>query len=111
MGKKLVLLMVLVSVPTLFLVAACGGGSSQPPAAQASAQDVAAGKTLFEQNCNGCHPGGGQGAGPALKGRALASDLITERVRKGKGAMPAFAESKISNQQLAALVAYVQSLK
>ena len=108
MPKKLALLLLLALGVTLFLVSACGGGAAQPAAQAANA---AAGKAIFEQNCNACHPGGGQGAGPALKGRSLTIDRIQGQVRKGGGGMPAFPASKISDQQLSDLAAYVQSLK
>lgn len=80
-------------------------------AAPAKAGDVAAGQTVFQQNCNGCHPGGAAGVGPELKGRNLPDDRIRTQVRNGRGQMPPFPESKVSEQQLTDLAAYVQSLK
>lgn len=86
--------------------------AAQPAASPAASQgNVAAGKAFFDQNCNGCHPSGSRGAGPALKERNLSADLIRTQVRKGGGGMPAFSSSQISDQQLNELVAYVQSLK
>lgn len=79
--------------------------------APAKAGDVAAGQTVFQQNCNGCHPGGAAGVGPELKGRNLPDDRIRTQVRNGRGQMPPFPESKVSEQQLTDLAAYVQSLK
>ena len=114
------------------LAVGCGGGGASPttapaapttsaaaptkaPAAPTTAGgatgDAAAGQAVFTQNCNGCHPGGDRGTGPALKGRNLPADRITRQVRNGGGGMPAFSSSQISDQQLANLVAYVQSLK
>jgi mono/diheme cytochrome c family protein len=72
---------------------------------------VAAGQAVFQQNCNACHPNGNAGVGPALRGKNLSAQQITNRVRNGGGGMPAFSTSQISDQQLADLVAYVQSLK
>ena len=81
------------------------------PLRPSTSGDVAAGKQVFEQNCNACHPGGGQGAGPALKGKNLSADRITRQVRNGGEGMPAFSPSQISDQQLNNLVQYVQSLQ
>ncbi len=99
-------------------VSACGGAAPAPsaaptsdPTAPAVAADVTAGKAVFDQNCNTCHPGGDRGVGPALKGRNLSADRITRQVRNGGGSMPAFSASQISDPQLNDLVAYVQSLK
>ncbi len=80
-------------------------------AAPAAAGDVTAGKAVFDQNCNACHPGGDKGVGPALKGRNLGADVIRTTVRSGKGSMPPFSATQISDQQLTNLIAYVQSLK
>lgn len=89
--------------------------AASPAASAASAAPAAsgasAGKTVFDQNCTSCHPNGDKGAGPALRGRNASSDGISKQVRGGGGGMPAFPVSKISDQQLTDLVAYVQSLK
>lgn len=108
MATKFAALLALVLVMSIAL-AGCGGGGGGQPAA--SGGNVQAGQAVFQQNCNGCHPGGAQGTGPNLKGRNLAAGQIKNQVRNGKGAMPAFPANRISDQQLNDLVAYVQSLK
>ncbi|MGE5620555.1 MAG: c-type cytochrome [Sphingomonadaceae bacterium] len=86
--------------------------AAQAPAASGAEQgDVAAGQAVFNQNCGGCHPGGGSGVGPALRGKNLAADTIRNKVRTGGGSMPAFPQSRISDQQLSDVIAYVQSLR
>lgn len=93
------------------LAAACGGGGGAQPTtggAQAGG-NASAGQAVFQQNCNSCHPGGNQGTGPAVKGRA--ADAVTKKVRAGGGGMPAFSASQISDQQLNDLAAYVGTLK
>ncbi len=80
-------------------------------AAAAAKGDVTAGKAVFDQSCNSCHPNGGQGAGPTLRGKNLQATRIQTIVRNGGGGMPAFSASQISDQQLTNLVAYVQSLQ
>lgn len=87
------------------------GCAPSAPAPGGAAGDVAAGKAVFEANCNVCHPGGEKGVGPALKGTAKTPDQIRTQVRQGKGAMPAFGTEKINDKQLTDLIAYVKSLK
>lgn len=101
-------------MPTLAPAATkpAGATPAATPAGPASvAGDLVAGKAVFDQNCNSCHPGGDKGAGPALRGRSLSADRIKNQVRNGGGGMPAYPTSAISDQQLNDLVAYVQSLK
>lgn len=74
--------------------------------------DVAAGRTQFQQTCQGCHAGGGtqQGRGPSLVGRGLTDERIRTAVRNGRGIMPAFPADRVSDAQLTNLVAYVLAL-
>ena len=82
-----------------------GQGASQPPTAPN-------GRTLFLHNCAHCHGADARGdEGPDLHGLGLTDDWITNRIRKGKaGEMTSFA-GKLKPEEIAALVAYVQSLK
>jgi mono/diheme cytochrome c family protein len=98
-------------------VPAPGGDTAQAPAPDAApadtggaAGDVAAGKTVFEANCQGCHPAGGTqaGVGPQLSGTALDAAGITNIVTNGQGAMPG---GLVSGADLENVVAYVDSLK
>lgn len=138
MTRRIALLFAAVLVPAVVIVSACGGGTTPAPTAAkpaattapaaakpaattsastaatpsgAAQGNVAAGQAVFSQNCNGCHPGGDRGNGPALKGRNLSADAIRNKVQNGGGGMPVFPQSQISDQQLTHLVAYVQSLK
>jgi mono/diheme cytochrome c family protein len=101
----------------LMTIAVCrpwGGESAQQeqtpvhPVAQTSARER--GRQVFLSNCNGCHPGGGAGVGPALKNRPIPESLVRSQVRNGRGIMPAFSPDRISDEQLEALVAYVTNL-
>jgi mono/diheme cytochrome c family protein len=69
-------------------------------------------RTLFLKNCAHCHGATAHGDdGPDLHDLGLADDWIANRIRKGKaGEMTAFA-GKLQPAEIAALVAYVQSLK
>lgn len=99
------------AAPTIAAATKAAPSVAPTAAAPAASGDVTAGKTVFDQNCNGCHPGGDRGVGPALKGRNLSADVIKTTVRSGKGGMPAFPAAQVSDQQLNNVVAYVQSLK
>ncbi|TAK36860.1 MAG: cytochrome c [Chloroflexota bacterium] len=84
-----------------------GSGAAAPsPAGAPSAGSAAAGQTAFAANCGACHPNGGAGVGPAAKGVPV--NTITQVVRQGRGAMPAFPASRLSDQQLADIVAYLK---
>lgn len=86
--------------------AASGGGE----AAGGAGGDVAAGKTAFEANCQGCHPSGGTqaGVGPQLSATKLTAAQIKTQIQNGKGAMPG---GLVSGADLDNVVAYVESIK
>jgi mono/diheme cytochrome c family protein len=69
-------------------------------------------RTLFLRNCAHCHGADAHGDdGPDLHDLGFTDDWIANRIRKGKaGQMTAFA-GKLQPAEIAALVAYVQSLK
>ncbi|MDP2662139.1 MAG: cytochrome c [Dehalococcoidia bacterium] len=75
--------------------------------------DAAAGKAVFDANCTACHPGGQQGAGPSLVGAVgrTGEARVTSQIRNGGGIMPPFPASKISDAQMASLIAYLATLK
>ena len=81
---------------------AAGGGSA--------AGDAAAGKTVFEANCQGCHPAGGTqaGVGPQLSATKKDAAQIKTQIVNGKGAMPG---GLVSGADLDNVVAYVESIK
>lgn len=96
------------------LVAGCGSarrdvpftGPHTPPD-----ERIAVGQRVFASDCNGCHPGGTQGIGPALNNKPLPGWLIRFQVREGLGSMPAFSDEEISDADLDALVAYLVWLR
>jgi mono/diheme cytochrome c family protein len=90
-----------------------GTDSSQPATNAPPANTVAINaRTLFLRNCAHCHGATAHGDdGPDLHDLGLADDWIANRIRKGKtGEMTSFA-GKLQPAEIAALVAYVQSLK
>src|SRR5262247_4052512 len=71
------------------------------------------GKRLFqEKNCYYCHGTTGQGSrdGARLTNTALNADGLIRYVRKPAGAMPAYTEKLISDQELRDVHAYLKSL-
>ncbi len=86
-----------------------------------AAGDAAAGKQFFSSTCGGCHGPEGQGAiGPAMNAHASGWDLagFTQTLREGKTpdgrelspTMPRFSDSQVSDQDIANIHAWVQSL-
>lgn len=73
-----------------------------------------AGKKLWtsaDARCRDCHGVEAEGAyGPDLAGRQLSFDQFRRAVRRPWGVMPAFPENQHSDQELADLYAYSQSL-
>ena len=69
------------------------------------------GRQVFSQHCYQCHPNGDAGAGPAINDKPLPQALIRTQVRAGLGAMPAFDEAHISDDDLKALSAYLAALR
>ncbi|MCY1703275.1 c-type cytochrome [Deinococcus sp. SL84] len=97
-------------------------GQAEGDAAGTAAQgDAAASQTLFAGTCGGCHGAQGQGAlGPAMTANANQWDLagFTQTLREGKTpdgrelapTMPRFSEGQLSDQDIANIHAWVQSL-
>ena len=80
---------------------------------QGSVGGTAAGSEIFANNCAGCHPHGGNIINPdlPLKGAPQLRSYYRFKtlVRQGRGAMPAFSSSRISDSQLLKLYGYVHS--
>jgi mono/diheme cytochrome c family protein len=93
---------------------ACGPSRLPPPQAAPAGVDTAEerrGEVVFMRHCHSCHPGGAGGLGPSLNDKPLPKALVKAQVRNGLGAMPAFGDEKISDEDLEALGAYVVSLR
>jgi mono/diheme cytochrome c family protein len=101
-------------VATTALVAACGPSRLPPPRSAPAGVDTAAerrGELVYMRHCDSCHPSGAAGLGPSLNDKPLPKVLVKAQVRNGLGAMPAFGEEKISDDDLEALGEYVGSLR
>jgi quinol---cytochrome-c reductase cytochrome c subunit len=94
-------------------VASLGNGPAIPHPRTAGAS-LPRGQRLFTEHCAGCHQVAAEGGivtgarVPQLKG--LSSTEIAEAVRTGPYLMPHFSRTAISDRDLAAIVAYVQSV-
>jgi len=108
------------AVPYLVAIVSCGWGYAQAQSPPASAQ-VASGAKIYQYWCIECHNARGLGTlylGKRYKGevpaildqrRNLNSDYVGYVVRNGISFMPNFRKTEISNQELAALSAYLTS--
>jgi mono/diheme cytochrome c family protein len=72
---------------------------------------LALGQKVFFAECHQCHPTGGKGVGLGITNKPLPDWAIRLQVRNGIGQMPAFSEEEISDEQLDALVAYLNVLR
>lgn len=86
-----------------------GGDTSQYDGPIASA-DTAAGAEHFQTFCEGCHPGGGAGVGPAIGSLAWTPGQMRTQIRHGEEQMPAFGEDRLPADGLEALVAYLSTI-
>jgi mono/diheme cytochrome c family protein len=84
-----------------------------PTVAAAPAGDPAQGQALYAaKTCSACHGAGAEGVvGPKLAGTALTFEQILMQVRAGKAPMPAFPPDQVSDQEVAHILAWLQSLR
>jgi mono/diheme cytochrome c family protein len=77
-----------------------------------SPQLLAQGAAFYAQSCGDCHGDDGHGdEGPDLHNLAISDARIASQIKTGtKGEMPSFAK-KYHAEQIAALVAYVRTLR
>jgi mono/diheme cytochrome c family protein len=103
----------------VFVVAVAHGGNSPRGAvaaqgAAAPAGTADAGRAVWatgNTSCRNCHGAEGEGSfAIALAGRKLTFDRFKNYVRNPKGRMPAYIESELTDQEIADLVAYFDSL-
>ena len=103
----------------VLIPAGCGSARRSIPvagplslsAADPSDEAELLGRQVFMAHCYQCHPSGTAGLGPALNDKPLPGFAIKTQVRQGFGAMPAFSEEMISDDQLDALVSYLVALR
>ena len=86
-----------------------GGDVAQYQGAIAST-DVDGGKELFDTHCGDCHPDGDEDVGPSLIDHAHSPAAFRQQIREGSGRMRPFAESRLSDDQMEAILAYLATL-
>jgi mono/diheme cytochrome c family protein len=105
---------------------AAASAQASPPKAQSGAPAPAAAATagprgkaetgkaiwaLGNTSCRNCHGGDAEGAfGPTLAGRKLTYEWIRNYVRTPQQKMPAYIPSELTNQEIADLAAYFDSM-
>jgi mono/diheme cytochrome c family protein len=95
----------------LSMIGCAGPGSDQTvlkPIELASAEEKE-GQVLFMKFCHSCHPDGEAGLGPSIHAMPAPNFLQRTQVRAGMGEMPAFHDDKISDEQLDAIIAYLNT--
>jgi len=113
----IVLLNYLVSFAVVVVLGYVGGGLIYSDTQHKTPETDVAGMTVFNGNCAGCHPKGGNIMEPTLPvlNSAKTADLNTfsafirsPKMPDGKpGAMPSFPPEKISDQQASELLKYI----
>ena len=88
----------------------------QEAAALEGVDPVTGGGKLFAMKCNVCHPNAKSGFGPTLVGAEFTEKFpddptLSDYIRKGKGTMPGYKATLLSDQGLAAIIAYMRTLK
>ena len=99
---------------SVLVLAACGGGAGAEEPDRIAAEyegpiastDVARGEELFNGLCMACHAGGA----PALQGIGWEPAAMRRQIREGEGRMPAISESRLSAEDLEALLAYMVTI-
>ncbi|MFN2220687.1 MAG: c-type cytochrome, partial [Anaerolineae bacterium] len=83
-----------------------------PEASLPQEPDPVVGAQLWAQKpCSGCHGAQAMGdIGPRLAGTVLQFDEVLLRVRAGKGDMPAFSETEVSDLELQHIYAWLESI-
>lgn len=95
------------------LLLACGlaGSAGAALAAGRAAETPLAGRPperVYAVTCGYCH---GHNVGPIILGRRIPAATVQAMVRGGRGAMPAFRPTEITNAELAALSRWIEKSK
>jgi mono/diheme cytochrome c family protein len=84
-----------------------GGGAHEPDltayAGPITSADTARGEEVYNEVCSGCHSGGA----PEIPGIGWEPARMRHQIRNGEGRMPAIDETRVSADDLEALLAYL----
>jgi cytochrome c550 len=98
-------------VPLIVWLQAAASTQQPSPAPTGDPEKGKAVWALGNTSCRNCHGGDGEGGfGPILAGRKLPYETFRSYVRNPAGKMPAYVESQLTDQEIADLVAYFDSL-
>ena len=106
-----------VVVVALGIATGCGGSGGSNSSSSSSSDDgvvsVAAGKTVFADNCTSCHTladaGSSGSVGPNLDDLKPDDATVANQVTNGGGGMPAFG-GQLSDSQIQSVAKYVSSV-
>ena len=96
----------------MILCSFCGTARRGEPLAgplAASDSTLIKGQQVFAHFCHPCHPQADAGLGPAINTTFLADWMIRFQIRHGLGKMPAFSDKIIPDEDVDALIAYVNA--
>ncbi len=103
------LFMVCVSAIALGACGGSSGGSSGDGAAQYAgpigSSDVARGQEVYESICAGCHSNG-----PALENIGWDAARVRQQIREGSGRMPPIRDTRVSAEDMEAVLAYLATI-
>ena len=88
-------------------------GVAQPQAASARQAPAENGKRLYQRDgCHECHGHAGQGSrdGPRIAATPLSAQALIRYLRRPAGAMPAYTEKVVSDQELTDIHTYLKTL-
>lgn len=108
------LLVCAASAGFLLLTSGCGSARRSEPLVgplRLEEPELVAGRQVFSTHCQQCHPAGEGGLGPALNNKPLPEFLVRLQVRQGLGAMPAFSDEEISDNEMNDLTGYLNALR
>jgi len=95
-------------------LSACGSSRRSVPIAGPMtfpSQRVALGEQVYMRECSACHPEGEAGLAPGINNKPLPAFLIRFQIRNGIGAMPRFTEDEISDDEISAVIDYLQHMR
>jgi mono/diheme cytochrome c family protein len=96
------------AVGTTSVLAQPNSAPQQPAGLWVDAKEETGPAGTYARTCGYCH---GTNVGPILLGKEYPAEAVVFMVRNGKGAMPAFRPSEISNVELQALGEWIAKSK
>jgi len=93
----------------------CGSARKTEPIKEPlnlATEKLVRGQKAFERHCNTCHPRGDSGLGPALNNKDIVPNFLLKfQVRNGLGAMPSISDKVLPDEDLDAIVEYINALQ